>query len=77
MYDMNSEWDRYMLRYGGYSLQTLEDFMEDGIATYDVATDTYTIQCNSHDPAIIGGHDAATCPGFFTVTTSPEFATKE
>lgn len=35
MYDMNSEWDRYMLRYDGYSAQTLEGFVAEGKATHD------------------------------------------
>jgi len=68
MYDMNDEWDRYMLRYGGYSAQTLAEFEEDGIATYDAEADTYTIQCSHY------GHDAADCSGTFTVGLSPEFA---
>ena len=35
VYDMNSEWDRYMLRYDGYSAQTLEGFVAEGKATHD------------------------------------------
>lgn len=42
-YDMSIEWDQYMLRYDGYSGSTLEEFVEAGKATYDAATDSYTI----------------------------------
>lgn len=65
---MNDQWDRYMLRYGGYSAATLDEFLERGIATYDEATDTYTVQCTHW------GHDPATCSGTFTIGLSPEFA---
>lgn len=49
MYDMSNEWDQYMLRYGGYSQATLGEFLDEGIATYDAATDTYTIHPREGD----------------------------
>lgn len=74
MYDMNDQWDRYMLRYGGYSSQTLAEFEDRGIATYDEATDTYTVQCD-HWPTGAAA-DCTSCEGrgVFTVGLSPEFA---
>ena len=64
MYDMNSEWDRYMLRYDGYSAQTLEGFVAEGKATHDDDTDSYT----SPTPA-------TRAPASFTVTNT--FGTPE
>jgi hypothetical protein len=64
----NDQWDRYVLRYGGYRLDTLEDFVDRGIATYDRDSDTYTVRCDHW------GHDPASCSGTFTVGLSPEFA---
>jgi hypothetical protein len=49
MYDLTSEWDQYMLRYGGYTVHTLEEFVAEGTATYDAATDSYTITSTSSD----------------------------
>ena len=60
MYDMTDEWDRYMLRYDGYSADTLDGFVEQNIATYDRVADTYTITSP-------GPHGTATT---FTVTNS-------
>lgn len=68
MYDPNDGWDRYMTRYSGYAPATLEGFVENGTATYDEATDTYTVRCDHF------GHDPAGCSGTFTVGLSPEFA---
>lgn len=42
-YDMTDEWDRYMTRYDGYAADTLWDFVERGIATYDEEADSFTI----------------------------------
>lgn len=49
MYDMSNEWDRYMLRYGGYSQATLGEFLDEGIATYNEADDSYTIHPREGD----------------------------
>lgn len=65
MYDMNSEWDRYMLRYDGYSAQTLEGFVAEGKATHDDDTDSYTVTYTGDDGA----------PASFTVTNT--FGTPE
>ncbi len=68
MFDMSLDWDRYRLRYSGYTPETLDGFVDRGIATYDEATDTYTVTCDHY------GHAATDCPGTFTVGLSPEFA---
>jgi hypothetical protein len=67
-YDPNDEWDRYMTRYSGYTPATLESFIENGSATYDADSGTYTVRCDHF------GHEADGCAGTFTVGLSPEFA---
>jgi hypothetical protein len=43
-YDPSEPCDRWATRYGGYTLDTLAEFEERGIATYDVDTDTWTLR---------------------------------
>jgi hypothetical protein len=35
MFDMSDEWDRWRCRFDGYAIETLCDFVEDGVAAYD------------------------------------------
>jgi hypothetical protein len=65
MYNLNDQWDRYMLRYSGYAPDTLWDFVERGLASYDEATDTFTVFAGEQD-----GHTWEE----FTVGLWPEFA---
>lgn len=65
MYNPDDEWDRYMTRYSGYSPATLEGFVERGQASYDPATDTYTVFAGSQDGWTWNE---------FTVGVSPEFS---
>lgn len=50
VYDMSSEWDRYMTRYEGYAPATLDEFVDRGIATYDPEADSYTITPGEGEP---------------------------
>ncbi|MFI0454142.1 hypothetical protein [Actinomadura sp. 6N118] len=45
-YNPADEWDRYLTRYGGYELDTLEEFERTGVASYDETRDVWTIQAS-------------------------------